>query len=63
MSIHNIPFLNVKKKIIPNHCQSASTGFVPRIKNEFETAVVNEPSVFETLKFHYNLCVPTGHTT
>ena len=24
-------------------------------KNEFETAVVNEPSVFEPLKFYYNI--------
>ena len=26
-------------------------------KNEFETAVVNEPSVFEPLKFYYIRCV------
>ena len=28
------------------------------LKNEFETAVVNEPSVFEPLKFYciYNVC-------
>ena len=27
------------------------------LKNEFETAVVNEPSVFEPLKFYCILCV------
>ena len=34
--------------------------FSKGLKNEFETAVVNEPSVFEPLKFYcnviYNLC-------
>ena len=30
-------------------------GFLYELKNEFETAVVNEPSVFEPLKFYYNL--------
>ena len=29
--------------------------FSKGLKNEFETAVVNEPSVFETLKFYCNL--------
>ena len=27
-------------------------GFSKELKNEFETAVVNEPSVFEPLKFY-----------
>ena len=30
MSTHNIPFLDVKKKIILNHPKSATMGFVPR---------------------------------
>ena len=29
-------------------------GFSKGLKNEFETAVVNEPSVFEPLKFYCN---------
>ena len=49
MSTHNIPFLLRKTKshyIIPI--------LQPRkgLKKEFETAVVNEPSVFEPLKFY-----------
>ena len=48
MSTHNIPFLSIKKKVILNHPKFATIGFVPRDpKNEFETAMVNEPSVFE----------------
>ena len=30
MSTHNIPFLNIKKKIILNHPKSATLEFVPR---------------------------------
>ena len=30
MSIYNIPFLNIKKKIILNYPKSATMGFVPR---------------------------------
>ena len=52
MSTHNIPFLNIKKKFILNHPKSATIGFVPRPKNKFEPAVVNEPSGFEPLKFY-----------
>ena len=53
MSTHNIPFSRQKKKITLNYPKSAtvricSTG----LKNEFETAMVNEPSVFEPLKFY-----------
>ena len=47
MSTHNIPFLSMKKKIALNYPYSVSKGH----KNEFETAVVNEPSLFEPLKF------------
>ena len=37
----------IKKKITPDYTQSAAG-----LKNKFETAVVNEPSVFEPLKFY-----------
>ena len=53
MSTHNIPFLNVKRKIILKLSQICSYGICFKgPENEFETAVVNEPSVFEPLKFH-----------
>ena len=54
MSIHNNNFKYKKRKstlIIPNLWLG---DFVPRdsfFKNEFETAVVYEPSVFKPLKF------------
>ena len=48
MSTHIIQFLNIKKKVILNYPKSVTNG----PKNEFETAVVNEPSVFELL-FYY----------
>ena len=45
--------LNIKKKITLNYPTSAAIGFFPKgLKNEFETAVVNEPPVFEPLKFY-----------
>ena len=44
---------NIKKKIALNFPKSAAMGFVSKgLKNEFETAVVNKPSVFEPLKFY-----------
>ena len=44
---------NIKKKITLNYLKSAAMGFCSNgLKNEFETAVVNEPSVFEQLKFY-----------
>ena len=47
---------NIKKKITLNYPKTATMGFfLKRLKNEFETAVVNEPSVFEPLKF-YCIC-------
>ena len=53
MSTHNIPFPNMKKKIIINYPNMQLWDFPPRDpKNEFETAIVNEPSVFEPLKFY-----------
>ena len=42
---------NIKKKLALNFPKSAAMVFVSKgLKNEFETAVVNEPSVFEPLK-------------
>ena len=44
---------NTKKKITLNYPKSAAVGlFSKGLKNEFETAVVNEPSGFEPLKFY-----------
>ena len=43
---------NIKKQISRNYPKSAAMGFCSKgLKNEFETAMVNEPSVFEPLKF------------
>ena len=39
---------NINKEIHPKLCENFSKG----LKNEFETAVVNEPSGFEPLKFY-----------
>ena len=47
--------INIKEQIttIPNIIMSAAMGFFSwDLKNEFKTAVVNEPSVFEPLKFY-----------
>ena len=53
MSTFNIPFSTYKKKITLKYLKSAVMAFyTKRLKNEFETAVVNEPSVFEPLKFY-----------
>ena len=50
--------LNIKKKITLNYPKSAGI-FSKGLKNEFETAVVNESSVFEALKVYCNI-VLTG---
>ena len=43
---------NLNKKNTLNYPKSAAMGFFSKgLKNEFETAVVHEPSVFEPLKF------------
>ena len=53
MSAHNIQISVLKKKITLNYPKSAAMGlFCYGLKNEFETTVVNEPSVFEPLKFY-----------
>ena len=42
-----------KKKITLDYPKSAPVGFFSKgLMNEFETALVNEPSVFEPLKFY-----------
>ena len=43
---------NIKKNIILNYPKSAAIVLSKGLKKEFETAVVNEPSVFEPLKFY-----------
>ena len=52
MSSHNIPFLLIKRKssyfILNLQLQDFSKG----LKYEFETAVVNEPSVFDAPKVY-----------
>ena len=51
---------NIKKKITLNYRKYAAMGFCSKgLKNEFERAEVNEPSVFEPLKFYciYYLCL------
>ena len=55
MSTHYTPFLNIKKNPKLSHiCNYGICSKGP--KNEFETAMVNEPSVFEPLKF-YCICL------
>ena len=49
----------IKKKITLDYPKSAAMGFYAKeLKNEFETAVVNEPSVFVPLKFY---CIWVHH--
>ena len=61
MSAHNIPFSIQKKKINLNYPKSAAVGFCPKgFKNEFQTAVVKEPSVFEPLKFYCIVLLDVG---
>ena len=44
---------NMNKKNTLNYPKSVAMFFFSKgLKNEFETAVVNEPSVFEPLKFY-----------
>ena len=45
-------FNNKEKKITLNYSKSAAKGYSQGLENEFETAVVNEPSVFEPLNFY-----------
>ena len=51
---------NMNKKNTKTYPKSVATGFFSKgLKNEFETAVVSKPSVFEPLKFH---CTLSGKT-
>ena len=50
MSTHTI-----KMKIILNYPKSAVMGFSKGLKNEFEAAVANKPSVFKPPKFYVYL--------
>ena len=44
---------NIKKKVTINYPKSAAIPFFSKgLKDEIETAVVNEPSVFEPRKFY-----------
>ena len=44
---------NIKRKITRNYPNSAAMGFFSQgLKRQFEAAMVNEPSVFEPLKFY-----------
>ena len=44
---------DMKNKITLYYPKSAVIGFFSKgLKNEFETAMVNEPSMFEPLKFY-----------
>ena len=53
MSTHNITFPIYKKNITLNLAKSAVWVFFSiGLKNEFQTAVVNEPPVFEPLKVY-----------
>ena len=50
---------NTKKKITLNYAKSAAMGFFSKgFKDVFETVVLNEPSVFEPLKFYCNFSGP-----
>ena len=53
MRINNIPFFNINKRKSSNLSEICNYGICSKgPKNEFETTVVNEPSVFEPLKFY-----------
>ena len=54
MSTHNIPFPNMKKKTILNKLSQICCYWIfsKGLQNEFETAMVNEPSEIEPLKFY-----------
>ena len=55
MCTHNIAFSICIRKH-PELSKSAAVGFFFKgLKNEFETVVVNEPSVFQQLKFYCNI--------
>ena len=50
--------ISIKKKITQNYpkrIMSAAMGYFLGLENEFEIAVVYEPSVFEPLKFYCSM--------
>ena len=47
-----MPFISITKEITLNYHKFAWDEFFLGTQNEFETAVVNEPSVFKPLKFY-----------
>ena len=52
-------FIIKKKKNTPDYSKFAAMGFFSYgLKHEFDIAVVNEPSVFESLKFYCILLFP-----
>ena len=56
MNTHNVSFLILKKENHHELSKIFSCGiFSKRFKNEFEKAVVSEPSVFESLKVNCRL--------
>ena len=57
MKTHNIPFsFFLKQKITIIILNLQAEDFSKGLMNEFETAVVNDPSVFEPLKFYCISC-------
>ena len=52
MSTHNIPFAILKIKSPEIILNLQPWIFSEGLKNEFETAMVNEPSMFEPLKVY-----------
>ena len=63
MSTHNIQFHDKKKSL--NICFLELSEEFRRDKNEFELAMVNEPSMFESSRFdcNRNLNCKKGHLT
>ena len=56
MSTHNIPFLmHQRKKITLRHPKSAAMRYFQGSINEFKTATVDKPSVFEPLEVYCNM--------
>ena len=55
MSTHNIPFSICKRKSAEIISNLQLLDFYKQLKNEFETAMANEPLVFEPLKLYYRL--------
>ena len=53
MSTHNIPFFIYENEKLTKLSQNLQLwDFFKGLRNVFERAVVNEPSVFEPLKFY-----------